>query len=259
MGHERLDRSDRCRWLCAAALALACAGACATTDKGDDDPRPDGSSGSIDARGGGQCGFCNEFEDCCGGFCIDTRSNRNNCGDCNVVCDPTFANDCTASQCTCNFGPACTGTSECCSTGCKDLTSDDFNCGACGNACGPNEACVASECVCAGTGAECAPGQQCCSDGCTDVLGDKAHCGECEKACDGGDNASCTGGSCGCSLECPAGALVPGCCADGCVDLCSDAANCGGCGAAPCEMCVFGGCADDILSWVPLAECVALP
>jgi hypothetical protein len=227
-------------------LAAGCASAKEGNDDDDDTPTFDAPPGAIDA-GDGPCGSCATNEKCCGGFCVDVLSNRNNCGDCNVVCDAMTGNGCSAGTCVCNFGPACSGGATCCATGCKNLTSDPQNCGTCARPCEPSEGCAAGMCVCATTGSECAGVEQCCPAGCVDTTTDEANCGDCGVLCDGGD--VCTGGACNCSFTCPPALPIGSkvvCCADGCYDVCSDPGHCGGCDATTCSTCTLGGCDDGL-------------
>ena len=223
-----------------------------------------GSPESVDARINtvdappGQCAFCAEDEDCCGGFCVDTQSNLIHCGGCNITCAAPAADTCSFGQCTCAFGPACEGGQACCENiGCRDLQNDSNNCGGCGITCGPNEACQGGQCVCAADGAQCAGGETCCVDGCSDLQTDPNNCSACGMVCEGG-NPACDGGACGCADACP-DTPVPGCCANGCYDLCNDASNCGECGTV-CATggCALGACSDDIFDF-PLVECIGFP
>jgi len=81
----------------------------------------------------------------CKGVCVDTQTDRNNCGGCGNVCDADW--ECTGGQCTC--GGELTGASGeiCCDNAWIDPDDDDDNCGECGNACGDGYVCNKSYCI----------------------------------------------------------------------------------------------------------------
>ena len=135
----------------------------------------------------------------CGGECVYTEIDRDNCGGCNRPCyDPTP--ECCNGQCTSllwdenNCGDCrhtCDmETGRCCSGVCADITSDEQNCGECGNACRTGETCCDGVCVnsqsdeqnCGECGRTCSSGQQCCDGGCTSLNAVK-HCGSCDRYC----------------------------------------------------------------------------
>src|SRR5262249_27092249 len=83
-------------------------------------------------------GMCNQPEVPCGGACVATQSDPNNCGSCGTVCGTAHATSSSCMQGTCaiacenGFGD-CDGNTE---NGCESqVGSDDQNCGACGNTC----------------------------------------------------------------------------------------------------------------------------
>ena len=49
---------------------------------------------------------CGAGQTCCGGGCVDTRSDVMNCGACGAACTEQ-ADRCTASNCACGSGPVC--------------------------------------------------------------------------------------------------------------------------------------------------------
>lgn len=235
------------------ALTLIILGLFTACSGGDDGNSPATDASGIDSPPG-QCAFCADDEDCCGGFCVDTQVSALHCGACNNTCTMPAADTCSFGVCSCAFAAACEGGQSCCAdVGCRDLLSDETNCGGCGIQCGANESCQNGVCVCAADGANCGGNETCCAGGCTDVTSDPANCGACGMACEGG-NPSCAASTCGCADPCPDSPAV-GCCADGCYDLCTDPMNCGECGTQCAGDCDSGGCADDILDF-PLIECL---
>ncbi|MFO0558734.1 MAG: hypothetical protein U0269_12025 [Polyangiales bacterium] len=94
------------------------------------------SDGSAD--GGPQCPTYQSF---CGGRCIPTSVDPNNCGGCGVRC--AAAQVCVSNGCT----DACPRGLTACSGTCADLHSDNAHCGACGMACAAGTACSAGRCV----------------------------------------------------------------------------------------------------------------
>jgi len=74
----------------------------------------------------------------CGGQCVDTTSDDNNCGMCGNAC-PSGAS-CVSSTCQC-------GTGTLCSSSCVDTSTDNNNCGKCGNVCSTSETCTSGTCT----------------------------------------------------------------------------------------------------------------
>jgi len=72
---------------------------------------------------------CPEGTKNCGGICIDTKRNHENCGDCGKTCQPLEA--CENGRCVLECSPGKT----ICSGSCVDLHSDINNCGECGKTC----------------------------------------------------------------------------------------------------------------------------
>lgn len=101
----------------------------------------------------GTYGACFSPEIACGGACVNSQTDNNNCGGCGVAC--TAPTSCVGGGCACpgnevlsngiccpaNMATNCGGT-------CTDTTSDVNNCGGCGAAftCTAGDACVASVC-----------------------------------------------------------------------------------------------------------------
>ena len=81
---------------------------------------------------------CPIYQSFCGGQCIPTSSDANNCGACGNAC--TGATACSGGVCSSTCMPGLTA----CSGACVDLGSDDDNCGACGNKCPAGQGCVTS-------------------------------------------------------------------------------------------------------------------
>jgi len=129
----------------------------------------------------------------CGGSCTDTQIDRENCGECGVVCIvPSY---CRNGHCVCPDEPP--GLLEC-DGECVDTNTDSLNCGGCGFVCAGNE-------LCDGTGrcaSECSEGYTLCGSGstrhCADLSTDTASCGACDRHCPIYPHAApvCEGGSC---------------------------------------------------------------
>jgi hypothetical protein len=191
----------------------------------------------------------------CDGECVDGRLDPNNCGACDVVCDPA-TQFCDAGSCCnrqnvacqaddecCNFAPTTTIGTRCCGNVCIFVTSDEQNCGACGNTCDSGEQCEGG--VCCNFSGDCAVDDDCCSgraccDGSCVGLNDPAHCGRCEntcpalnacvaQACCGAQTAPCQSNDDCCSTT--GDALQ--CCDNVCTLVTVDEEHCGACNA-PC-------------------------
>jgi hypothetical protein len=211
----------------------------------------------------------------CGGLCVDTSTDSNNCGRCGnqcssgeVCCNGSCVTAISGGYCWstgygCQFGMLeCTpgvcqdvqgdplncgscgnrcpsGTPTCCIGVCADVSTDANNCGACGTMCPTGGICVNATCTCpAPSSTVCGPypGQ------CVDTATDHSNCGSCYNAC--GANETCCNGSC-----CPP---PLSCCNNECIDPNTDSNNCGYCGNT-CETVVgAGGCCNN-------GSCVSLP
>jgi hypothetical protein len=91
------------------------------------------------------CDFqCNAPMVRCGALCVDTKTDPNNCGNCQVVCPgvPDGTATCVASGCNseCNAGFSR------CSGACVDTSTDVGNCGACGTICHGKRTCQMGVC-----------------------------------------------------------------------------------------------------------------
>lgn len=90
---------------------------------------------------GNGCSF--PTDTCCAGICVDTNTDRGNCGRCNLFCS---------------------GLTECCLGNCTETQLDPENCGSCGNTCQ-------------------APTSTCCWGSCLNAMEDAGNCGECGNDC----------------------------------------------------------------------------
>src|SRR5262245_19114918 len=118
--------------------------------------------------------FCNSPP-----FCMDAKTDRENCGGCGRRC--IGGRICQGGACVCP--PPLT---DCGNPICTNLYVDPKNCGACGRACPTDQACCNGLCTplgtndnCAWCGNECLSGTDCCAGGCRDFTRDPQHCGSC--------------------------------------------------------------------------------
>ncbi|MEZ4408251.1 MAG: MXAN_6577-like cysteine-rich protein [Polyangiales bacterium] len=154
------------------------------------DPTPDagvvedtGVAPPEDTGGGEDALTCADGQSNCGGVCINTQINPNNCGACGNAC--AAGERCAAGAC----ASACTGTQVSCGGACVELQTDAANCGMCGRACPSGQPCVAGSCV-----LTCPAGQTACAGSCVNLQTDGANCGACGTACAMG--AMCSAGRC---------------------------------------------------------------
>lgn len=110
-------------------------------------PPCDGGTRCVD----GKC-VCPIYTKLCGGKCIPTSVDPDNCGACGTNCGPTEV--CSAGKCLPEAGgciPAPQGGGatglEPCNRECVDKLNDNRHCGTCGNACPPGQGCVNGTCV----------------------------------------------------------------------------------------------------------------
>ncbi|AKU97395.1 Tryptophan synthase alpha chain [Labilithrix luteola] len=136
---------------------------------------------------------CEAGKTACGSSCIDTATDRLNCGACGKTCGESET--CTAGECTCSAGLAtCDGPNG---RTCANVRSDAANCGSCGHACNGDETCFGGSCVCPGASITC-------GGVCTDPQTNKNHCGATEGCGEGRGSAGvacrpdfyCTSGAC---------------------------------------------------------------
>ena len=117
----------------------------------------------------------------CGTGCVDTQSDRRNCGACGTAC---FAGeDCNAGSCACRVGTVL------CNSACVVTDYDAKNCGQCGVQCAIGQVCELGVCKasCSGTSTRCGAS-------CVETSSDVAHCGGCDVACAQGQQ--CVNGTC---------------------------------------------------------------
>jgi len=152
----------------------------------------------------------------CGGKCVDTKKDPNNCGVCgtkcksglcvNGLCCPPGANQCGNSCCsfTCCPGNVCT-----------DTQNDKKNCGSCGNVCPSGDICKNGQCV----KPTCSPVTCAPPSGCNN----NPNC-SCFHTAEGGVACTQEGFCNGCtsSSSCPPGqvCVVNTCCGSACLALC---------------------------------------
>ncbi|MCX7958294.1 MAG: choice-of-anchor D domain-containing protein, partial [Deltaproteobacteria bacterium] len=132
---------------------------------------------------------------------IDLRTDKNNCGGCGSVCNPSNANaTCENKKCRIE---SCKGTYQDCnndvSDGCEsDMLIDNSNCGGCRKICGNKSSCKNGSCVCESGYLNC--DNDFATNGCeVDKNTDPAHCGDCITNC--GQNSVCVSGFCGCQND----------------------------------------------------------
>jgi hypothetical protein len=128
------------------------------------------------------------FNTCCDGNCVNTPTDRNNCGACGNVCVP--GQYCANGTCvTCDKSICTIGLAEYC----VDLQTDRENCGSCGIVCQKDSGgnpqrdlvCSAGACICTGTtcptSLRCCPAGYVCNrdDGCCPEGGDYCGGGQC--------------------------------------------------------------------------------
>ncbi len=122
---------------------------------------------------------CPDGQTPCGGQCVDTNDDEDNCGQCGNRC--LAGSSCVQGVCSCPMGTIQ------CGSACVDVSSSSDHCGACSNTCGVGRNCVAASCVCAEGLTEC--GRRC-----VDTESDASHCGDCGFACEGGE--ACVSAAC---------------------------------------------------------------
>lgn len=169
---------------------------------------------------------CPSDKTLCGDECVDTATDRNNCGACGNRCGNTQY---------CVFGECrseCPSGFNLCGDECVDTQKDEDNCGNCGRRCNDGEQCINGECV-----LNCPQGFTNCNGSCVNLQTDPANCGDCGRRCN--SNEVCSNGQC--TVNCSSGLTN---CNGSCVDLYSDNNNCGTCGRRcnPNERCENGDC-----------------
>ncbi len=181
---------------------------------------------------------CPTGQTSCGGVCVNTQIDPNNCGLCGNICTPppNMSASCVNGVCQylCNPGYVDCNNNQ--ADGCEVFVQTDVNnCGNCGLICAfrPNtiRTCVNGVCT-----YSCNPGFGDCNgnpnDGCETSLNSTSNCGGCGLVCPGAPNASpvCTGGICG--INCVGSFRnCDGNNANGCeINITTDSQNCGACG-----------------------------
>ncbi len=176
---------------------------------------------------------CPQSRSCCGGVCVDERSDPTHCSSC--------ANHCPGAS------------PSCCNSACTNVTTDVANCGQCGLSCSTlngTPSCGGGQCswVCTGATAHCMAGS---NSGCETPTDTLTNCGGCGNACNASDaaNVRCDGTSCHYT------------CNPGYADCVTTAPNLGGCStnlSAVGEKLCGGLCAPQS-SCCSTADCTALP
>ena len=211
-------------------------------------------SGSSALCNSGSCGTgCGTGLTDCGGTCVATATDVNNCGGCGAKCTPpaNATATCSAGGCgfICNGGWASCGTTQCFQNG-----NDPTHCcsgGGCNSACtncpGPGSGTGSATCSAGSCGINCSPptsGK--CGNSCYNFQTDKNHCGSCATKCVDPPNGSneCSNGAC--KLTCNSGYHA-------CSGLCKSNTDVGSCGTScsPCPgpsagtgsaTCIGGAC-----------------
>ena len=134
--------------------------------------------GSLTCDAGGRCG-CSGDLSACGVECVNTTSDVDNCGECDLAC--VAPQVCASSSCSDSCAPG----QEDCAGSCADLAVDPTHCGDCAISCSPGADCSGGLCSCAGGLVECP------DVGCTDVRTDPDNCGVCGRHCVGCSEGTC--------------------------------------------------------------------
>ena len=177
---------------------------------------------------------CPTSQVCCGGACVDTRSNTAHCGVCDTRCMAPNATAacmngaCAIGACAAPFGDCDTNPANGCEV---TSTSDRNNCGGCGITCDASQTCQAGVCsapVCTAPMANC---DGLGATGCeVDTSNTAAHCGACNHAC-GFPNAAadCVAGACTFTVCNTGYGDIDGVASNGCeVNFNTDPLHCGG-------------------------------
>jgi hypothetical protein len=175
------------------------------------------SKGTLGADAGPDASTCPAGQERCGSQCVDTQTDRLNCGRCGATCDALRG--CVDGRC------QCTPPLIECDGACVDTTTDRAHCGDCDVTCPAQMECRDGRC-------RCSDGTTMCDGQCVDTDSDNDNCGECGVVC--AAPMVCNGAG-RCEASCSAGFELCTA-ADGspyCADLDSDPDNCGAC-RTPC-------------------------
>ncbi len=160
----------------------------------------------------------------CGMACVDTQTDRNQCGACGVVCVRDSG---------CYLG-TCQRELDCNGNGFIDVRPDGdteyidtsiTNCGGCSRRCVRAVGGGAPTCTMGVCSSPCPFGQTSCSGTCVNTGNDPNNCGGCGTRCS--PTQVCSMGTC--TLSCTAGFTN---CSGTCVDLTNNASSCGACGTS---------------------------
>jgi hypothetical protein len=203
--------------------------------------RPDGAL-PMDAGRADASGPCPPGGTLCGEVCVDTVTDRTNCGACGVTC--AFAVACVDGRCDDGNCPA--GRVRC-GAACVDPRASAEHCGGCGNPCDRGVACVDGACA----SGVCLPGFVRCGRDCAELSADARHCGACGAACAAGQG--CVEGRCVASM-CREGLVQ---CGASCTDLRFDPRHCGACGraCASTQRCSLGMCEEVPCTGMGMTRC----
>ena len=193
----------------------------------------DAGAGFVAADASQEASACPSGQASCGGVCVSTSKDRDNCGVCGKSC--ASGEVCSRGAC----ATSCGGGTTQCGDSCVELAVDPDNCGTCGNACTGGKVCLDGHC-----GISCPSGQIECGGSCINPMTDRQHCGAtlgCGESDagsdDAGDAGSSAGEACADGLVCSGGTCSATCqdsltkCGDTCVDEQNDPNHCGSCDA----------------------------
>lgn len=203
--------------------------------------RPDAGTAAFDAGGPDDAGepISCEAGLACGGACVDSTRDLENCGACGVRCASSNAAAavCRAGLCELTCDPGFTQ----CKDGCHRLSDEVQHCGSCDQRCPPlaggTVKCAAGKCQ-----RSCPAGLTECGGVCVKLESDPGHCGACGHACEkiAGGTSVCNNGAC--AAECDEKLTE---CSGACIDPQSDPSNCGACGTV---------CTSDVHRSVPICK-----
>ncbi len=222
-----------------------------------------GCAGANPTCANGQCGTgCPGMgQTRCGATCVDTLTDNENCGMCDLRCGtaPNGQNRCTNGTCRLSCNPGFADCNGAVVDGCEVQLGTTQNCGSCGNACsGTTPVCDTSFLDAMGRPScrnACAGGtEQCMLPGsstviCANTMNNPQHCGACNTPCAPGANQSAVCASLTCNRACTSGfADCNGNVSDGCETQLNSITNCLACGtmcsfANAAAACGSGGCA----------------